>query len=91
MVLTLYLDLYSQPSRAVKLLCDIAGIPYKLHALNIFKGDLQKEDFVELNPTRKVPVIVDDDITLFESGAILRYLCNQYLPKNNAHYPRDSL
>jgi len=46
-----------------------------------------------LNPQRQVPVIIDsnnNNFTLYESNAILQYLCNQYCSNdnnNNEWYP----
>lgn len=42
--------------------------------------------YLDLNPTGKVPTLVDGDIVVWESNTILRYLCAQtgseYLPKD---------
>jgi len=37
-------------------------------------GDLKKPEFRELNPRQRVPVIVDDGFTLYESATIVEYL-----------------
>jgi GST-like protein len=56
------------------------GAPYELKTVDVFKGEQFNPDFVKLNPSAKVPVIVDSEgpdgkpYTLFESGAILLYL-----------------
>lgn len=47
-------------------------IPVKLN------GEQFQPDFLTLNPFHKVPVLVDDDLTLIESLAILDYLDAQY-------------
>ncbi len=45
-------------------------------------GDQFQPDFLKLNPFHHIPVIVDDDFTIFESLAILDYL--------EAKYPQPS-
>lgn len=56
------------------------GVPYT--ARHIRLGDMeQKQDwFRELNPNGRIPVIIDhdnDDLAIFESGAILFYLAER--------------
>ncbi len=41
-------------------------------------GGLETGDFAALNPNRKIPVLRDGDLTLWESRAILRYLAGAY-------------
>ena len=41
-------------------------------------GGLDTKTFVNLNPHRKVPVLQDSDVTLWESHTILRYLAATY-------------
>ena len=41
-------------------------------------GGTDTEEFASLNPNRKVPVLRDGEVTLFESCAILRYLAARY-------------
>lgn len=41
-------------------------------------ADTETREFGQLNPMRKVPVLVDDDKAIWESNTILRYLVNGY-------------
>ncbi|MBU2959260.1 glutathione S-transferase family protein [Citreicella sp. C3M06] len=43
-------------------------------------GGLQTDEFAALNPNRLVPVLIDGDLVLWESNAILRYLARRYSP-----------
>ena len=55
------------------------ALPYKLHLINIGKGDQFDPDFLKIAPNNRMPAITDHDgpdgkpISIFESGAILQY------------------
>jgi len=50
--------------------------------------DHLKPDFLKLNPAHQVPVLVDDDLVLAESRAIMMYLMNSRQPDSTL-YPKD--
>ncbi|KJE95201.1 glutathione S-transferase domain-containing protein [Capsaspora owczarzaki ATCC 30864] len=86
--LSLYFDAMSQPSRAVLILLRANNLPFTPKIINVVKGDQYKPEFKKINPNKKIPVIDDNGFVLFESHAILRYLCNKYnLPDH--WYPKD--
>ncbi len=69
------------------------ALPYTVHPVDVFSGQQFDAEFMRLNPSAKVPVIVDQDgpggkpYTVFESGAILLYLAEKtgmLLPKDPA-------
>ena len=86
------IDLYtwSTPNgRKVSIMLEECGLPYRVHPIDIGKGDQFKPEFVALNPNSKIPAIVDQEgpeggpYPLFESGAILMYLAwktGKYFP-----------
>lgn len=50
--------------------------PYEFISLNIFET-AGRETLVQLNPTRKVPMLQDGELVIFDSGVIFRYLCQK--------------
>lgn len=53
-------------------------IPYEFVMLDMQAGEHRQPEFCEINPFGKVPAIVDGDLKLWESGAILLYLLDRY-------------
>jgi glutathione S-transferase len=60
------------------------GLSYEFIRLDMGRGEHLKPDFLAINPMGKLPAIVDNDFTLWESGAILLYLAQKHnqLPKS---------
>jgi GSH-dependent disulfide-bond oxidoreductase len=61
----------------VALFLEEAGLPYEPIAIDTRKGDQFKPEFAAVNPNGKVPAIVDGDVTVFDSNAILLYLAEK--------------
>lgn len=71
----------------VALFLEEAGLPYEAIAVDTRKGDQFTPSFLAINPNCKVPAIVDDGVTVFDSNAILLYLAEKtgkFLPENTA-------
>ncbi len=69
----------------VALFLEEAGLPYELVPVDIRKGEQFEPAFMALNPNAKAPVIVDGDVRVFDSNAILLYLAEktgQFLPED---------
>ena len=55
------------------------GLAFQRHDIGHKYGDQDTPDFLAMNPNSTVPVLMDGDgEPLWETGAILRYLCNRY-------------
>ena len=55
-------------------------LPYEVRAVDLSAGEQHEPQFRALNPNGRIPVIVDrsaDDLTIFESGAIMVYFAEQ--------------
>jgi GST-like protein len=50
------------------------GLPYDLRPVIIRAGGQKAPDYMVLNPNAKFPLLIDADLVLPESGAILIYL-----------------
>ena len=80
------IDLYSWATpngHKIHIMLEETGLPYRLHKVDIGRGDQFKPDFIAINPNSKIPAIVDNEpgdgkpLALFESGAILVYLAEK--------------
>lgn len=65
-----------------------AGVEYEFKYVNLYKGEHKGEDFQKLTLVGKVPVLQIGDDSIFESGAICRYVANQ---APSSLYPQDAL
>ena len=72
-MLKFYYSLAPNPMK-VALFLEESGLPFEAIPVDTRKGDQFGPEFAKLNPNNKVPVIVDDATTVFDSSAILLYL-----------------
>lgn len=54
------------------------GLPYELIVIDLMTGAQHSPDYLALNPGAKTPTLVDGDLAIFESNAILLYLAETY-------------
>ena len=77
------IDLYTTSTpNGHKVSCTLEAmeLDYTTHAINLQKGDQKTPNFLAMNPNGRIPVIVDrenDDLAIFESGAIMIYLAEK--------------
>lgn len=57
-----------------RLVLEELSVPFDIVAVDLRKGESRTPHFLELNPNGKVPVLVHDDVALWESAAITLYL-----------------
>ena len=82
------LKFYYHPSpnpAKVALFLEESGLPYELAPVDTRKGEQFDPAFLAVNPNAKTPAILDGDVTVFDSNAILLYLAEKtgrFLPEN---------
>lgn len=54
------------------------GVEFEHEEMGGRFGGLQTEHFLALNPNARVPVLTDGDAVVWDSHAIIRYLCARY-------------
>lgn len=71
------------PTRAVRPLWMLRelGVDFEYVEVNLMKGEHRRPEFLALNSAGKLPVLVDGDLVLSESVAIVLYLAEKYPEK----------
>ena len=88
------IDVFHWPTpngHKVTIFLEEAGLGYRIHPVDIGKGEQFKPEFLAISPNNRIPAIIDDapadggkPIAIFESGAILLYLAEKsglFLPQ----------
>ncbi|KAG6390624.1 hypothetical protein SASPL_148362 [Salvia splendens] len=58
-------------------------VPFQLLPVNMAKGEHKKPDYLKIQPFGQVPAFQDEGVTIFESRAISRYVCDKYANQGN--------
>ncbi|GAA6014337.1 hypothetical protein JCM11491_005046 [Sporobolomyces phaffii] len=67
-------------------------IKYKEHSIDFSKNEQKEPWFLEINPNGRIPAVIDrssNDLAIWETGSILRYLAEKYDTGFKLHF--DSL
>jgi glutathione S-transferase len=70
--------------RKVLVVLDLKGIPYESDPIVPFFGN---DRFTQMSPVRRIPVLLDEQVTLADSSVICQYLEDRY--PEPALYPAD--
>jgi GSH-dependent disulfide-bond oxidoreductase len=88
------IDLYTYATsngQRASIMLEECGLPYKAIKVDLERGEQKTPNFLKVNPSGQIPVLVDPDrpggkpITLAQSGGIILYLAE----KSNKLTPRD--
>jgi GSH-dependent disulfide-bond oxidoreductase len=80
------IDLYTfgtSNGQRVAIALEETGFPYKVHKVDLQKGEQKRSEYLEINPTGRIPAIVDNDgpggtpMVLTQSFAISIYLAER--------------
>lgn len=75
---TIYSNEASGNSYKARLLASFLNIPLDIIQLDLRNGEQRGEKFLAINPKGEVPTLVDGDLVLTDSAAILVYLAGKY-------------
>src|SRR4051812_35031274 len=73
-MLTLYATPLSANGRKVLAVCHHLGIEPEIIVTNVYQGEGRAPEYLAINPSGKIPTLIDGDFTLSESNAILQCL-----------------
>lgn len=75
------IQLHHYPSTAAMvphILLEELGVPYERVLVDRGAGDHRKSPYLALNPNGLIPVLVDGDLVLYETAAIVLHLCDTH-------------
>ncbi len=79
----------SPNSRRVVATLHHLGLDCELQAVDLSKRAQLQPEFVQINPNHMIPTLVDGDFVLWESNAIMQYLCSKV--PDNSLLPADPI
>lgn len=74
--------------RKVSIALEELGLPYEVRTVNLDAGEQLSPAFLAKNPNHKIPVLDDDGLVIWESGAILLHLGERHDPEHRI-LPKD--
>jgi glutathione S-transferase len=54
------------------------GVPFESVVVKLTENEHKRPEFLKINPAGRLPVLIDDDLVLTESAAIVRYLAEKF-------------
>lgn len=89
------LELHGIPTwmytQRVMVVLEELGVPYKLIPVDSKNSEHKSEEYLAKHPFGQVPYMVDDDLVLYESRAISRYVAAKYQMPGKILYPDHHL
>jgi len=77
------------PTRSIRVRWTLQelGVDFEPITVNLIAGEHRSPEFLEINPAGKIPALVDGDLVVTESVAIVLYLAEKY--RDRALMPAD--
>jgi glutathione S-transferase len=66
----------------VRLMLSLLGVDGELIPVNMLAGEHKSPEFIKLNPLGQIPLLIDNEIIIRDSQAILVYLARKYGAEN---------
>ena len=82
-----YADPITVNCRKVLAGLQLMDVPYEREHVDYFKGEQKEPAYLAINPNAALPALVDGDLVLWESNAILQYAADKH--HKDAFYPND--
>tara|TARA_B100000029_G_scaffold417303_1_gene421877 strand:- start:256 stop:867 length:612 start_codon:yes stop_codon:yes gene_type:complete len=76
-MLTLHFSSNTRSQRVLWLLEEL-NLSYELNNIKFHPSELKSEEHRKRHPLGRVPVLEDNDVTIYESGAIIEYIIAKY-------------
>jgi glutathione S-transferase len=74
----LYAHPFSNNSMRPQISLDEKHLAYEYRKVDLFKGEHKNPEYLAINPRGQVPALVDGDVRVYESVAIVHYLERRY-------------
>jgi len=88
------IKLYDYPlsghAHRARLLLSLLDVPYENIETDLAGGQHKSREFLAMNLFGEVPVLVDGDVVIRDSNAILVYIANRFGPKWNPQSPAEA-
>ena len=66
------------------------GLEYELHPIQSRSGETLTEEFQQINPRHKIPVLRHGSLVITESAAIVQYLSETFANRDAVYVPSDT-
>jgi glutathione S-transferase len=76
--LKIYATSLSANGRKVLAVSRHLGLNPEIHDVNVYRGEGRSSEYLAINPSGKIPTLIDGEFVLSESNAILLYLAEAY-------------
>jgi len=74
------ITLYTAPTPngwKISIALEEMGLPYEVRVIDFATNEQKSDWYLKINPNGRIPALIDDGFSLFESGAILIYLAEK--------------
>ena len=75
---TLYSTPQSANGRKPLAVCNYLGLAPEVRLVDVYRGQGRAPDYLAIHPLGQVPALVDGELVLWESNAILQYIADAY-------------